>query len=115
MPQKSIKSSSVSTQPLRPALTPEARENQMIMLSMDLAEKQLREGTASSQVIVHFLKLGSEKEKLEREMMSEQINLLTTKIENMKASERNSQLYEDALAAFKDYRPSDDGGKNDIF
>ena len=57
---------------LRPALTPEARENQMISLAVDLAEKQLREGTASSQVITHFLKLGSSKEKLEKEILEKQ-------------------------------------------
>ena len=54
---------------MRPALTPEARENQLIYLATDLAEKQLREGTASSQVITHYLKLGSTKEKLEREKL----------------------------------------------
>ena len=61
---------------MRPALTPEARENQLIYLATDLAEKQLREGTASSQVITHYLKLGSTKEKLEREKLAEENNLL---------------------------------------
>ena len=57
---------------MRPALTPEARENQLIYLATDLAEKQLREGTASSQVITHYLKLGSTKEKLQREKLEEE-------------------------------------------
>ena len=52
----------------RPALTPEARENQLISLAVDLAEKQLQEGTASSQVITHYLKLGSTKERIEKEV-----------------------------------------------
>ena len=60
-------SSSNSSRKMRPALTPEARENQMISLAVDLAEKQLMEGTASSQVITHYLKLGSTRERLERE------------------------------------------------
>ena len=59
----------VSTKKMRPALTPEARENQMIALAVDCAEQQLRDGTASSQVIVHYLKLGSSKERLEKEKL----------------------------------------------
>ena len=54
------------TKKIRPAMSPEARENQMIALAVDLAEKQLLEGTASSQVITHYLKLGTTKEKIER-------------------------------------------------
>ena len=60
----------------RPAMSPDARENQMINLAVDLAEKQLEEGTASSQVITHFLKLGSSKERLEREKLEEENKLL---------------------------------------
>ena len=56
-----------SSNKIRPALTPEARENQMISLAVDLAGKQLQEGTASSQVITHFLKLGSTKQQLEKQ------------------------------------------------
>ena len=54
---------------MRPALTPEARENQLVSLAVDLAEQQLRDGTASSQVITHYLKLGSTKERLEKEKL----------------------------------------------
>ena len=56
----------------RPATTPEGREKQLIALATDLAEKQLREGTASSQVITHYLKLGSSKDKIERDILKEQ-------------------------------------------
>ena len=59
---------SESSRMMRPALTPEARENQLVSLAVDLAEKQLREGTASSQVITHYLKLGSTKERIEKEI-----------------------------------------------
>lgn len=84
--------------PMRPALNPEARENQMISLAIDLAEKQLREGTASSQVIAHFLKLAAtrEKTKLENE-------LLKAKTENLQSSKRSENLYEEALNAFRKY------------
>lgn len=64
---------------IRPALTPEARENQMISLAVDLAEKQLMEGTASSQVITHYLKLGSTKERLEKEKLKKRTDCLELK------------------------------------
>lgn len=85
------------------ALTPEARENQLISLAVNLAEKQLREGTASSQVITHYLKLGSTKERMEKEMMQEQIKLLTAKAEALQAAKRSEELYAEALSAFKRY------------
>ena len=65
----------------RPALTPEARENQLIAMAVDLAEKQLLEGTASSQVITHYLKLGSSRDRLEREKLQEENKLLRAKTE----------------------------------
>lgn len=85
------------------AMTPEARENQLISLAVNLAEKQLREGTASSQVITHYLKLGSTKERLEKEMMEEQKKLLTAKAEALQAAKRSEELYAEALSAFKRY------------
>lgn len=87
----------------RPALTPEAKENQMISLAVDLAEKQLREGTASSQVITHFLKLGSSKEKIEQEILEKQKELLTAKTEQIKSSKKVEDLYFKALVAMKAY------------
>lgn len=86
-----------------PALTPEARENQMIALAMDLAEKQLMEGTASAQVISHFLKLGTMKEKLEQEDLKESIKLKSAKTENYEASKRIEELYEKAIEAMRQY------------
>lgn len=85
------------------ALTPEARENQLISLAVNLAEKQLREGTASSQVITHYLKLGSTKERMEKEMMQEQIKLLTAKTEALQAAKHSEELYAEALDAFRRY------------
>ena len=89
--------------PVCPATTPEARENQLICLAINLAEKQLREGTASSQVITHYLKLGSTKERMEKEMMAEQIKLLTAKTEALQSAKHIEELYKEAIDSFKIY------------
>lgn len=96
-------SSSGSSKRMRPALTPEARENQLISLAVDLAEKQLMEGTASSQVITHYLKLGSTKERIEKEILEEQKKLIEAKTKNLQSAERGEELYKDALNAFRGY------------
>lgn len=93
----------------RPPITVEAKENQMGSLAMDLAEKQLREGTASSQVITHFLKLMSTKEQLEKERLKEENKLLKAKTEALEAQKESKQLYEDAIKAFKRYSGQDVG------
>lgn len=87
----------------RPALTPEARENQMISLAEDLAERQLLEGTASSQVITHYLKLGSMKERYEMEKLKAETELQKAKIEALASTKRIEELYEDAMSAFREY------------
>lgn len=102
MPNIKVKSSS-KTRDIRPALTPEARENQMISLAVDLAEKQLLEGTASSQVITHYLKLGSTKEKAEREKLEKEKELLEAKVESLKSAKRIEELYSEAISAMRKY------------
>lgn len=97
------KDSPVTQRRRRPALTPEARENQMIALAVDLAEKQLMEGTASSQVITHYLKLGSTKERLEKEKLEEENKLLKAKTEALQSAKRVEELYADAINAMKKY------------
>lgn len=97
-----------SPKKMRPALTPEARENQMISLAVDLAEKQLQDGTASSQVITHYLKLGSIREKLERERLQEENKLLRAKTKALDNAEEIKILYEQALKAMRNY-----GGQGD--
>jgi hypothetical protein len=87
----------------RPALNPEARENQMISLAIDLAEKQLMEGTASSQVITHYLKLASTKERLEKEILEKQKDLITAKTEQLKSYAQSEQIAKEAIEAFKRY------------
>lgn len=96
-------SAASSSQKVRPALTPEARENQLISLAVDLAEKQLLEGTASSQVITHYLKLGSTKERLEKEKLEEENKLLRAKTEAMQSAKRIEELYTNALDAMRNY------------
>lgn len=86
-----------------PALTPEDRENQLISLAEDLAERQLREGTASSQVISHYLRLGSTKERLEKEMLEEKVKLLEAKTEAINAAKRSEELYAKAIEAMRLY------------
>ena len=87
----------------RPAITPEARENQMVSLAIDLAEQQLRDGTASSQVITHYLKLGSMREKLERERLEEELQLLRAKTKAYESADEIKTLYADALKAMRNY------------
>lgn len=87
----------------RPALTPEARENQMISLAENLAEEQLRNGTASTQVIVHYLKLATLKEQLEREKLEKENELLKAKTKAIESSERTEALYAEALQAMRNY------------
>lgn len=101
---------------IRPALTPEARENQLISLAVDLAEKQLLEGTASSQVITHYLKLGSTKEKLEKEILENQKELIVAKTQALQSARNVDGLYANALSAMKSYSgniTSDDEDNND--
>lgn len=93
---------------MRPALTPEARESQMISMAMDRAEEQLRDGTASSQVITHFLKLGSTRERLERERLEEENRLLKAKTKAIADEGEMRALYEEAIKAFRGYQGQGD-------
>lgn len=88
---------------MRPASNPEARENQLIALAIDLAEQQLMDGTASSQVISHFLKLATAKEKLEREKLEKEVELVKAKTENLQQAKRIEELYANAINAMKSY------------
>lgn len=103
MAKSTISGSHKQSRNRRPAMTPDAREQQMINLAVDLAERQLEEGTASSQVITHFLKLGSSKEKLEREKLEEENKLLRAKTESLQSQKRVEELYTEALAAMRRY------------
>lgn len=90
--------------PIRPAPTPEARENQLVAAAVDLAERQLRDGTASAQVITHYLKLGSSREQLEQERLRHEIVLMDEKAKQMESAQRIEELYGQALAAMSSYQ-----------
>lgn len=106
MPRRKQSSSSEPVKVSRPALTPEARENQLIALAVDLAEKQLIEGTASSQVICHYLKLGSTKEKIEKEILEKQKALIDAKTESLQSTKHIEEIYQNAIDAMKRYSGS---------
>lgn len=86
-----------------PALDPEARENQLISLAVNLAEEKLRDGTASNQLIVHYLKLGSSKERLEKEKLEKENELLKAKTEALESAKKSEELYAQAIAAITRY------------
>lgn len=88
---------------IRPALTPEARENQLIALAVDLVQQRLIDGSASSQETTHFLKLGSMKNQLEMEKLREENKLLKAKTESIQSAKRVEELYAEAINAMRRY------------
>lgn len=113
MPRVKTVNSNENKKSMRPALTPESRENQLVSLAVDLAEQQLREGTASSQVITHYLKLGSTKEKLEKEKLIEENKLLKAKTEAIQSQKRVEELYAEAIRAMRNYAGYDESDGDD--
>lgn len=105
---KATTKSTGTTTKSRPAINPQARENQLIGMAVDLAEHQLREGTASSQVITHFLKLGTERERLERERLAEENRLLKAKTKAIEEAAEIKVLYENAFKAMRNYSGNGD-------
>lgn len=103
MARRSSKSSGM------PALTDEAQEKKMITLAVQLAEKQLRDGTASSQVITHYLKLGSTTTLLEKELLKKQIKFTEAKTKNASAADQNADLLNKAISAMQQYRGESNG------
>lgn len=100
---KKAKTTNTEPRKIRPALTPEARENQMIALAVDLVEQRLLDGTASSQETTHFLKLGSMKNRLEMEKLQEENRLLKAKTEALQSAKRVEELYSEAIKAMRRY------------
>lgn len=93
----------------KPALSQEAKDAEMAALATELAEKQLREGTASAQVITHFLKISARREKLELEVLEKQKELIDAKIQAYKSAEDMKELYSKALNAMRMYSGGGDG------
>lgn len=111
MPQEKKSATKRPSRPVKertsaPASTPEAREQQLINLAVNLAEKQLADGTASAAVITHYLKRASTREQIEQEMLQEQKKLLQAKTNAITDSKNNENLAKEAIEAMKSYGPS---------
>lgn len=100
---KKVSSSGSSKRRLKPALTPEAREDQLIALAMDVVEERLLNGTASSQETTHFLKLGTTKAQLEKEKLAKENELLRAKTETLQSQKRSEEFYEKVINAIGIY------------
>ena len=108
MAKVKAKCSSDPVKKIRPALTPEARENQLIALAVDLVEQRLLDGTASSQETTHFLKLGSTRNRLEMEKLEEENRLLKAKTESIQSQKKSEELFLEAINAFRSYSGKED-------
>lgn len=105
---KNTANTATNRRKVRPALTPEGRESQLCSYAVDLAEQQLLDGTASSQVITHYLKLCSSKEKLEMERLEEENKLLRAKTKALEDQKEIKEMYAEALKAMRSYQGSGD-------
>lgn len=103
------------TRRTRPATTPEGRENQLVALAVERAEQQLRDGTASAQVITHYLKLGSTREQLEQERLRQEVALLNAKVQAMEESKNIESLYTNAIAAMRSYAGQDPQEQQEVY
>lgn len=99
---------SSNNKPRRPALSPEARENQMISYAMDLVEQRLIDGTASSQETTHFLKLATSKAKLENQLLEAQTEMAIAKKEALQSQKRQEEMFAEAIKAFRTYSGNGD-------
>lgn len=98
----------VITREFPPAQTLEQKEEQMVLLAMERAEEEIRKGTASSQVLTHYLKIGSTKERLEKQILGEQKKLIIAKTDQIESQKKVEELFSNAIAAFTRYSPSED-------
>ena len=103
-----VEQESDNTQRHRVAITPEARESQLVSMAYDLVEQRLLNGTATSQETTYFLKLGSSNAKLEKDLLKMQKELTAAKVESIKSSKRVEEYYQKALEAMRRYNGMDD-------
>ncbi len=103
--------SNAEDEPVRrkPAASREERENELIALAVDVVERRLRDNTATSQEVVHFLKLGSTRERLEQQRLKHETALIEARVNDLAATARIEELYKDAISAMKIYQ-----GVNDV-
>ena len=109
------KQSTKSTKVQPPAKTLEARENQMIALAFDQAETELRNKSASSQVVTHYLKLGTLRSQIELETLREQNKLIVAKTEQIKSTAQTAEMFKEAIAAMRQYNGNSSGGDKDDY
>ena len=93
MPRVSKKTTGPAVRRRAPAITPEDRESQLIALTIDAVETRILEGKATSQELVHFLKLGSPRERLERERLEKENELLRARTESLQSAKRTEELF----------------------
>lgn len=98
----------------RTAITDEGRETQIVSLALDEAEKQIRNGTASSQLLTHFVKMGSGRERLEQERLRNENELLKAKVKDMEDRKEIQALYKEALSAMRAYAGQIDSAVDDV-
>ena len=108
------KTESTRKQRRPPATTPEGRENQLISLAVELAERQLADGTASAQVVTHYLKLGTTRERLEQEKLARENELLRARSESLASGKRVEELYSEALKAMRGYAGQDEEDEEEL-
>lgn len=113
---KLVSSSESDSRTQQPALTVEDRENQMIALAVNLAEQQLRDGTASAQVITHYLKLATTRERIEKEILERQKELIEAKTEAYHSAAKAEVSYQEVIDALRKYGGLNESGQNsDVF
>lgn len=100
--RKQAENEPIYTEP--PALNVEDREDQLISMAVSLAEERIRNGTASNQVLLHYLKLGSTRERLEKEKLRRENELLTAKAKSLESAEQMQEMYRKALYAMSEYK-----------
>lgn len=110
---KATTSSATKQKLVRPALTDEGQENQMIALAYDLVRQRLIDGTASSQETTHFLKLSSTKAKLENKLLEAQTEMAIAKKEALQSQKKSEELFREAIKAFRNYSGQDDPNEDE--
>lgn len=114
MPARKAPKTSGVLREFPPAATPEERENQLIALAYDLVEERLRDGTATSQETVHFLKMGSLQKQYELEKIKRENELLAAKAEAIQSTKSSEELYANAIAAMRSYSPHPTQEEDDL-
>ena len=115
MPRQVKKQDKTPHKEIVPELDPEARQAQLINLAELQAEKMMLEGNAPAQIVVHYLKLATLRERKEIELLERQTKLAQAKIDAIESGRREEELYAKAIEAMKMYSYDGGGDDSDIF